>query len=111
MSLGLVAFFEWHVGTPFVVFACLAIFLQSIVIIRALFGPSPQYKIGDSGGSALDSEEFIYELESLTDSKVNRRTSLEVFTNGDQFYEAELAAIAAAQKTICLEAYILQTGK
>ena len=111
MSLGLPILFVWRVGTPFVVFACLAIFLQSIVFLRALMGPSPKYSLGETGSEALDSEEFLYELESLTDSKVNRRTSLEVFTNGEQYYEAELRAIASAQKTICLEAYIFQTGK
>src|ERR1051326_568357 len=111
MSLGLLILFVWRVGTPFVVFACLAIFLQSIVILRALMGPSPKYSLGETGSEALDSEEFLYELESLTDAKVNRRTSLEVFTNGDQYYEAELQAIASAQKTVCLEAYIFQRGK
>ena len=111
MVLGLWVFAEWHVGTPFVVFACLAIFLQAIVILRALLGPSPKYSISHSDGDALDSEQFLYELEALTDSRLNRRCSFEVLTNGDQFYEAELHAIAAAQKTICLEAYIFQTGK
>lgn len=111
MNLGLLAFSEWHVGTPFVVFSCLAILLQSIVILRAILGPSPTYRISGAPSQSLDSKEFLYELESVTDSKVNRRTSLEVLTNGDRFYEAELQAIASAQKTICLEAYIFQTGK
>src|SRR5689334_13664798 len=111
MSLGLFVFSEWHVGTPFVVFSCLALFLQSIVILRALLGPSPKYKISETNSEALDSDEFLYELESITDSKVNRHTSLEVFTNGNEFYEAELQAIASAQKTVCLEAYIFQRGK
>ena len=112
MTLGLIfAFAEWHVGTPFVVFACIAILLQSIVIVRAVLGPSPAYRLSDAPAQSLESDEFLCELESLTDSKINRKTSLEVLTNGDQFYEAELQAIASAQKTICLEAYIWQAGK
>lgn len=111
MILGLLAFAEWHVGTPFVVFACLAILLQSIVIIRAFIGSGPSYKLIEAPRQPLDSEDFLCELESVTDSKVNRRTSLEVLTNGDHFYESELQAIAAAKKTVCLEAYIFQSGK
>lgn len=111
MGLGLWGFSEWHVGTPFVVFSCLAILLQAIVILRSLLGPSLKYQLSATNGEALDSDEFLYELESITDSKVNHRTALEVFTNGNEFYEAELQAIASAQKTICLEAYIFQTGK
>jgi cardiolipin synthase len=110
MNLGLLAFAEWHVGTPFVVFACLAILLQSIVIVRALIGSSPAYRVDNSPAESLDSEDFLCELESLTDSRVNRRTSLEVLTNGDHFYESELQAISSARTTVCLEAYIFQTG-
>ena len=112
MNLGLLfAFAEWHVGTPFVVFACLAILLQAIVIVRSLLGSAPAYRLSNTPAQSLGSEEFLCQLESLTDSKVNQRSSLEVLTNGDNFYEAELQAIASAQKTICLEAYIWQSGK
>ncbi|MGH9522920.1 MAG: phospholipase D-like domain-containing protein [Terriglobales bacterium] len=109
--MGPLLFAEWHVGTPFVVFACIAILLQSIVIIRALIGTSPSYRLTSAPRQPLDSEEFLCELESVTDSKVNRRSSLEELTNGDHFYEAELQAISSASKTVCLEAYIFQTGK
>ncbi len=111
MTLGLCFFSEWHVGTPFVVFACLAILLQAIVILRGILGPTPKYQLSETNSEALDSDEFLYELESITDSKVNHHTSFEVFTNGNEFYEAELQAIASAQRSICLEAYIFQTGK
>ena len=111
MGLGLWVFSEWQVGTPFVVFSCLAILLQAIVILRSLLGPTPKYQLSETNSEDLDSDEFLYELESITDSKVNRRTALEVFTNGSEFYEAELHAISSAQKSICLEAYIFQTGK
>lgn len=111
MWLGVLLLSEWRVGTPFIVFACIAILLQALLILRAFFGPSPKYRLSNAQGELLDSDEFLYELEALTDSKVNRHTRLEVLTNGDQFYEAELKAIAAAQKTICMEAYIFQKGK
>ena len=49
-------------------------------------------------------------MEALTDAKANRHSSFEVLTNGDLFYEAELAAIGAAQKSVHLEAYIFDRG-
>ncbi len=93
------------------VVACLAILAQSLILLRALLGPSPKYHISSPEAGSLDSEEFLYALEALTDSKVNHRTELAVHTNGEDFYEAELKAIAAANKSINLEAYIFQTGK
>src|SRR5512146_752060 len=95
---------EWQVGTGFVATACISILLLALVLVRAFFGPTPRYQIDSAGGEALDSREFLHMLEALTDSKVNRRTRLEVFTNGDVFYEAELATIISAQRSICLEA-------
>ncbi len=111
MSLGTPLLAEWHVGTPFVVFSCLAILLQAIVMLRAFFGPTPKYRLTDPQPAPIESDDFLFELETLTDSRINRRTSFEVFTNGENFYEAELQAISAAEKTVCLEAYIFQTGK
>jgi len=43
--------------------------------------------------------------------RFNRHRSLQVFTNGEQFYEEELAAISAAKRSINLEAYIFHEGK
>ena len=41
----------------------------------------------------------------------DRLTSIDVLTNGDEFYEAELQAIAQAQKHVCIEAYIFNKGE
>jgi cardiolipin synthase len=102
---------DWHVGTGFVVLALVAIIIQGLFLFHALFGPSPKYKIAAPNRNRIDSEDFLRVLEALTDSKVNRRTNLEVLTNGDEFYEAELKAIAAAQRHVHLEAYIFQRGE
>jgi len=104
-------FADWHVGTGFVVVALVAIIIQGLFLFHALFGPSPKYKISAPNQNRIDSEDFLRVLEALTDSKINRRTNLEVLTNGDEFYEAELKAIAAAQRHIHLEAYIFQRGE
>jgi cardiolipin synthase A/B len=101
---------EATVSTGFLVIAIIAIVLQSLILLVAFFGRSPRYKISRAQAGSLDSPHFLYMLEALTDAKLNRRTALEVFTNGDSFYQAELGAIRAAQKSINLEAYIFQSG-
>ncbi|HSV14405.1 MAG TPA: phospholipase D-like domain-containing protein, partial [Tepidisphaeraceae bacterium] len=56
----------------------------------------------------LDSPEFIELLSALADAEQRDSSHVEVLTNGSAFYEAELAAIAAAKRSINLEAYIFQ---
>jgi cardiolipin synthase A/B len=102
---------EFTVSTTFVVFACLAMFAQAIYILVAIFGPSPRYKIRLPESESVTSKQFLWNLEAITDAKLNRCNRVEVFTNGDQFYEAELQAIRAAKKNINLEAYIFQRGE
>lgn len=102
---------EVTVSNTFVVLACLALLAQSIFILVALFGPSPKYKISLPGSESVSSEQFIWNLEAISDAKLNRCNKIEVFTNGEQFYEAELAAIRAAKKNVNVEAYIFQQGE
>jgi len=102
---------EFTVSTTFVVFACLAMLAQAIYILVAFFGPSPKYKISLPEPESVTSEEFLWNLEAITDAKMNRCNRVEVFTNGNNFYEAELQAIATARKNINLEAYIFQKGE
>ena len=102
---------EMNVSASFVVIALIAILAMAFVIFVALFDPGLRYKISAPRAEQLDSEDFLYMLEALTDAKINHRTALHVLTNGDQFYEAELQVITAATKTINLEAYIFQKGE
>jgi len=104
-------FAEFTVSTTFVVFACLAMLAQSIYILVGLFGPSPRYKISLPESESVSSEQFLWNLEKITDAKLNRCNRIEVFTNGNNFYEAELQAISQAKKNINLEAYIFQEGE
>lgn len=109
MYLGLLA--EVTVSTGFVVVAYLAIAAAGLVIFVGLFDPGLRYKISAPTSEQIDSEEFLFQLEALTDSKVNRAFAFEVLTNGPCFYEAELAAIAAARRSVNLEAYIFQKSE
>jgi cardiolipin synthase A/B len=98
-------------STFFLVIAVIAITAQALLLFLALFEPGLDYKITTTGTDPIDSEEFLCMLEALTDSKIHRRTSVEVLTNGEVYYEAELEAIREAQESINLEAYIFQRGE
>ena len=102
---------ETTVSTGFMVVAILAILVQSAILIVAFFGRGLRYRISSPSSQSLESREFLYMLEALTDAKLNCHTKLEVFTNGENFYEAELQAIAQARSSVNLEAYIFQQGE
>lgn len=99
-----------HVSTTFLVLACIALAIQGLYLFLALFGPELPYRVTGSL-PAPDSAEFERLLTALTDSSLHRGNRIEVLTNGNCFYEAELAAIAQAQRTINLEAYIFHRGE
>lgn len=99
-------------SNTFLVIAIIAIVAQSLLLFLALFEPGLDYKIEQPAHlSRPDSEEFMRILEALTDAHVTRHSSIEVFTNGENYYEAELAAIRRAEHNINLEAYIFQKGR
>ncbi len=102
---------EVSVSNAFFVAAITAILIMALMIFVALFDPGLRYKISAPETGRLDSEDFLYILEAVTDAKVNHRTSLRVLSNGDQFYETELRDISAAVRNINLEAYIFQRGE
>ena len=98
------------VSTGFLVIAYMAITAAALVIFVGLFGHGPRYKISSTNPEDNTSDEFLHTLECLTDSKVHRNTVLTVLTNGDSFYEDELRYVAAAERSVDLEAYIFQRG-
>lgn len=99
------------VSTTFLVVALLAIIVQGIVLVVALFGPGIRYKIDQAELRDLPTRDLLHNLEALTDARMSEKTKLEVLTNGEAFYPAELEAIAAATTSINLEAYILEAGE
>ena len=102
---------EVSVSTTFYVASITAILIMALMIFVALFDPGLRYKIAAPKAEALDSSEFLSMLEAVTDAKVNHGAGLQVLTNGDQFYEAELRDIGTAVQSINLEAYIFQKGE
>jgi cardiolipin synthase len=98
-------------STAFVVVAIIAIVVLSFLLFLALFEPGLAYKISCPKTEPLDSEDFLCVLEAITDSKIHRHGRVEVLTNGEVFYEAELEAIRNAKESVNIEAYIFQKGE
>jgi cardiolipin synthase len=98
-------------SNAFLIIALIAIAVLCFMLFLALFEPGLPYKIASPTTESLESEDFLCVLEAITDSKIHRRGRVEVLTNGEVFYEAELAAIRAAQHSINIEAYIFQKGE
>jgi cardiolipin synthase len=80
-------------------------------ILIDLFGPIPKYQLSQAPQAELNSPEFQRQLEALAGSGLDLHTHVEALPNGTNFYEAELAAIAAAKKSIDWEAYIFSKGE
>jgi cardiolipin synthase len=98
-------------STAFLIIAIIGIASLCFLLFLALFQPGLAYRISSPATEPLESEEFLRILEAITDSKAHRRGRVEVLTNGEVFYRAELAAIQAAQHSINIEAYIFQKGE
>jgi cardiolipin synthase len=98
-------------STAFLLAAIVAIAFLSLMLVLALFEPGLPYRIANPPAVGLGSREFVRMLGALTDAEVHRGTQIEVLPNGENYYEAELAAIAAARHSVCLEAYIFRKGE
>jgi cardiolipin synthase A/B len=95
----------------FLTIAIIAICLQSFLLFLFFFEPGLRYRIASSAPQELDSAEFRCVLESLLDTRLYHSSKIEVLTNGEEFYRAELDTIRSAQRSINLEAYIFQPGE
>ncbi|HEV8253759.1 MAG TPA: phospholipase D-like domain-containing protein [Vicinamibacteria bacterium] len=98
-------------STVFLIVAGVSFGFLLLMLVLALFEPSLPYKMSKRVSSSLDSEEFRRILGALTGAEVHRRNRVEVLTNGEVYYEAELAAIRAARHSINMEAYIFKKGE
>ena len=97
--------------TWYEVTSIVAIVFLSLMLFLALFEPYLAYKITDPPDVPIDSDEFFCILASLADASVHRATHIEVFSNGENYYEAELQALREARHHINIEAYIFQKGE
>jgi cardiolipin synthase len=89
--------------------AIVAVLVVLFSLLLILFEPAQQYRI-ELPSCSLDSDEFLRLVGSLSDAQIHRHSCIEVLTDGEAFYEAELAALRAARRSINLEAFIFQPG-
>ncbi|MEK6321356.1 MAG: phospholipase D-like domain-containing protein [Acidobacteriota bacterium] len=95
----------------FDVLAIIAIAFLALMLFLALFEPALRYKIANPPSVGIGSADFVRMLGALTNSAVQLNNRIDVLTNGEVFYEAELEAIRAAKHSINIEAYIFQKGR
>ncbi len=70
--------------------------------------PPLKYKLLEKPRAALDSPEFLRNLEGLTNCHISHNNQIEALPNGDKFYEAEIAAMRQARHNINIDAYIFR---
>ena len=93
------------------VVALIALVLQTSMLFLSLSENPLPYDISDPGPEPIASDEFVRILSSITGGGVYSGNRVDVLTNGDQFYAAELDVIRSAQHFIHLECYIFQKGR
>jgi cardiolipin synthase A/B len=93
------------------VVALIALVLQTSMLFLSLFENPLPYDISDPGPEPIASDDFVRILSSITGGGVYSGNRVDVLTNGDQFYAAELDAIRSAQHFVHLECYIFQKGR
>ena len=90
--------------------AVIALVLQSGLLFLALFEPGLPYLMSNPRADPLNSEQFIRTLTAITDGQYGDSSNIDVLTNGENYYTAELEAVKAARSSINLEAYIFVGG-
>jgi cardiolipin synthase len=93
------------------VLSLIALVFQSSLIFISLFEPPLPYEVANSGDEPLGSPEFLRVLAAVTGGWVSDGNAVEVLTNGDRFYPAELAAIKGAKRFVHIECYIFHQGR
>ncbi len=94
-----------------IVFSFFGIAFLALYLYVALFAPGLAYRVRKQPKLPMNSEYFQSLVTTLTQSELLSGNKIEVLTNGDCFYAAELEAIRRAERTINLEAYIFHRGE
>lgn len=85
--------------------AGLALLFTTGTLYLSLFRRYPDYNVGKAA-DPNNPTGLLQAIQNATGSRLFAATRIETLTNGEVFYEAELAAIAKAEQSIHLEAYI-----
>ncbi len=95
----------------FLIPAWISIVIVAGLVFLSLFRPANPYEIERVGSLDLESEDFARQLAILAAAPLYQECSVDVLTNGDAFYPAEIEAIRGAKKSVRLEAYIFTDGE
>jgi cardiolipin synthase A/B len=87
------------------VIANVALFVVIVLILLVLFEPPLRYNV-KAPSVPIDSDEYLRLISALADAKIHFDGHVEPLSDGKNFYEAELAAIAKAEHSVHLEAFI-----
>jgi cardiolipin synthase len=90
--------------------AVAAVVLVVYLVVLILVEPGLRYRV-TAAPCPIHSEEFLHLLGTLSDAQVHQNSRIGVLANGQVFYQAELAAIRGAQRSINLEAFIFRDSK
>jgi cardiolipin synthase len=88
-----------------------AILFLGLMLTLALFEPPLPYRVGRTLADPQESETFRRTLAALAGAPLVAGNRVEVLTNGEVYYEAELEAIRQARHSVNLEAYIFKRGE
>jgi cardiolipin synthase len=81
----------------------------SWLILVVLFAPHIPYHI--EADLDATSDHFVNVIESTCLTKLEPGNTIDIFTNGNEFYPAMLEAIRSARETVNLECYIFKMGE
>jgi cardiolipin synthase len=98
-------------STAYLVLSTIGLAFMGLMLFLALFEPPLPYRLSARPSIALDSEEFRRLLAALGSGVFHACNKVEVLTNGEVYYEAELDAIRSARQHVNIEAYIFQKGE
>jgi cardiolipin synthase A/B len=78
------------------------------LLLVVLFRPRIDYHVRTP--LAADSHEFLYTVQSLSETALHHGNRVSILTNGEMFYPAMLEAIRTARSSVNLECYIFHPG-
>jgi cardiolipin synthase len=85
--------------------AIVALVMMIVLILLVLFEPPLRYNVKPPD-VPLDSKDFLRLIAALADAQIHYDGDVELLSDGKEFYEAELVAIAQAKRSVHLEAFI-----
>jgi cardiolipin synthase A/B len=87
-----------------------AVLIVGLLVFLLLFEPGLYYRLA-APVHDLEDDDKLHLLTGLVGGAVRQAEEVLVFSRGEDFYAAQLAAIVAARHTVHLEAYIFQPGQ